>query len=511
MTTKTVKDFAILFSGLRKAYGSYAPEEGNGVGKEKGRYRIISEDIDDLRLQELWKNHLEGKNSLGIIPITETNTCTWGAIDIDQYPLNHSDLVTKFIKTNKLPFVIARSKSGGAHVFVFLSEPVSCAIVQHILKDIAAVLGYATAEIFPKQTKLLLEKGDRGSTLNMPYFGGKRTTRYAHDDTGVAITDLNEFIEYAKQKTITKAELESLKIISADTADKDLEGAPPCLKILCSMGFPEGTRNNGLFDVGVFLRKKFSDDWEKKVEEKNFQYMKPPLGASEVLAVIKALSNKDYQYKCNDQPIASHCNAAVCRTCEYGVGSSGGLPQFSNLQKQDSTPPIWFLDVEGHRIELTTDELQNQTKFQRRCMDELNFMPLTMRQNNWRTVVQQLLDSVSIIEVPEDVSVHGQFKELLESFCTERAQAQSRDELLLGKPWTEESKTFFRLKDLIDYFGRQQFRDYGRNHIAARLRELGGGDHFFHVKGKGVTVWYVPEFKSQEEGYELPNMGEDPF
>ena len=119
------------------------------------------------------------------------------------------------------------------------------------------------------------------------------------------------------------------------------------------MGFPEGTRNNGLFDVGVFLRKKFSDDWEKKLEEKNFQYMKPPLGAADVLTVIKSLSNRDYQYKCNDQPIAAHCNAAVCRTCE------------------------------------------------------------------------------------DDVSVQGQFKELLESFCTERAQAQSRDELLLGKPWTE--------------------------------------------------------------------------
>ena len=68
MTTKIVKDFADLFSGLRKAYGSYAPEEGNGVGKEKGRYRIISEDIDDLRLQELWKNHLEGSNNgIGIL------------------------------------------------------------------------------------------------------------------------------------------------------------------------------------------------------------------------------------------------------------------------------------------------------------------------------------------------------------------------------------------------------------------------------------------------------------
>ena len=198
------KEFAQLFAGLRKAYGSFVSEEGNGIGKEKGRYRIISEDIDDLRLQELWKNHLEGKSSLGIIPITENNTCTWGAIDIDQYPLNHSDLVTKLIQTNELPFVVARSKSGGAHVYVFLSEPVSCAIVQHKLKDIASVLGYATAEIFPKQTKLLLEKGDRGSTLNMPYFGGKRTTRYAHDDKGVAITDLEEFLKYAKSKVISK-------------------------------------------------------------------------------------------------------------------------------------------------------------------------------------------------------------------------------------------------------------------------------------------------------------------
>ena len=69
MTSKDVKEFATLFSGLKKAYGSYSPEESNGVGKEKCRYRIISEDIDEDRLLELWKEHLTGKNSLGIIPI----------------------------------------------------------------------------------------------------------------------------------------------------------------------------------------------------------------------------------------------------------------------------------------------------------------------------------------------------------------------------------------------------------------------------------------------------------
>ena len=276
MTSKDVKEFATLFSGLKKAYGSYSPEESNGVGKEKGRYRIISEDIDEDRLLELWKEHLTGKNSLGIIPIQEDNTCTWGAIDIDQYPLNHTELVIRLIQTNELPVVIARSKSGGAHIYFFLKERVSCAIVQNKLKEIASILGYATAEIFPKQTKLLLEKGDRGSVLNMPYYGGSRTTRYAHDDQGIAITDLKEFITFAKTKAISKAELESLKIKSQELTDKDLDGCPPCIKVLCTMGFPQGTRNNGLFNIGVFLRKKFADDWEKRVEQKNFDYMKPP-------------------------------------------------------------------------------------------------------------------------------------------------------------------------------------------------------------------------------------------
>ena len=54
----TTKDFAELFSGLRLAYGSYRPNEDNGPGKQKGQYRVVSEDIDDDRLIELWDNHL---------------------------------------------------------------------------------------------------------------------------------------------------------------------------------------------------------------------------------------------------------------------------------------------------------------------------------------------------------------------------------------------------------------------------------------------------------------------
>ena len=262
------QNFAQLFAGLRLAYGCYRPNEDNGPGKQKGQYRVISEDISDEKLIELWTNHLEGKESVGIVPIREDNSCVWGAIDIDIYPLKLDELVERLVRRNELPFVVARSKSGGAHVYCFVKEPVPASVMQGKLKEIASALGYGTAEIFPKQTKLLLEKGDRGNILNMPYFGGNTSTRYCHNDQGEGILDLEEFIAHVKSKMITRRELENLtaKAVNDAETDPDLEGAPPCLKALCTMGFPEGTRNNGLFDLGVFVRKKFQDTWERRLK-----------------------------------------------------------------------------------------------------------------------------------------------------------------------------------------------------------------------------------------------------
>ena len=226
----SAKDFAELFAGLKLAYGCYRPNEDNGPGKQKGQYRVVSEEVTDERLLELWENHLKGEESLGIVPIQEDNTCVWGAIDIDTYPLKHDDLVERLVKRNKLPFIIGRSKSGGAHIYCFVKEPVAASVMQGKLKEIASALGYGTAEIFPKQTKLLLEKGDRGNILNMPYFGGETSTRYCHDDKGIAILDLKQFIKHAKSKKITKRELENLipQDINKAEEDPDLKGAHPC-------------------------------------------------------------------------------------------------------------------------------------------------------------------------------------------------------------------------------------------------------------------------------------------
>tara|TARA_R110000751_G_scaffold3847_2_gene17933 strand:+ start:3584 stop:5107 length:1524 start_codon:yes stop_codon:yes gene_type:complete len=503
------EEFATRYAGLRQAYGTFtATNELREDGKANGKNITISKELSDKDIVELWKNHLSGEQSIGLVAIDENNCCVWGAIDVDEYQLDLKELAKKLAK-HKLPLVICRSKSGGAHIYLFIDEPVPASLVQRKLRQLAASIGFGQAEIFPKQTQLLLERGDRGSTLNMPYFGGEHSTRYGYDEKGAAL-GLEEFLKYAENITLTASALEKLEVSPLTESIDWLDQGPPCIQHLVVQGFPKGTRNSGLFNVGVFLRKKFPDDWEKRLEEVNVQYMQPPLGAQEVLTIGKQLKRKDYFYRCNDQPIASHCNSPLCRTRKHGIGANGGTPLFSNLTKQDSDPPIWFLDVEGGRLELETDDLLNQNRFQRKCMDALNKIPPKVKENVWRQIIQQLLDSLTIVEVPKESSTEGHFLELLENFCTERP-ARERDELLLHKPWTDEGRTYFRLADLMEHLHRNNFKEYQRNKLTSKLKQLHGEPYFFNIKGKGVNVWFIDEFKAQDESHDLPPFEDNPL
>jgi len=98
--------------------------------------------------------------------------------------------------------------------------------------------------------------------------------------------------------------------------------------------------------------------------------------------------------------------------------------------------------------------------------------------------------------------------ELLEAFCTERP-ARERDELLLHKPWTNNGKTYFRLMDLMDYLHRNNFKEYQRNKLTSKLKQLHGEPYFFNIKGKGVNVWFIEEFKAQDEPHDLPEFNDN--
>lgn len=504
--TNAIK-FASIFMGLEQAYGTYRIDRTQANGKNTGKASVIREP----RTAELWEGHLSGKGqSVGIIPINEDNNVRWGCIDIDQYPLDHKNLITK-IRAAKFPLLVCRSKSGGAHCYLFATEWMPAKEMQEVLSHISASLGYGGCEIFPKQIKLHLDRGDVGNFLNLPYYDHEGGLRYAFHDDGSAAT-LDEFFELHAKLVQNREQILALTVRQQET--ELLPGAPPCLQTLARIGVSEGGRNNGLFDFGVYLRKAFPDTWEDEILKFNMQYIDPPLPLKEVNITAQQVAKKDYAYKCKDNPICNYCNVDVCRTREFGVGAAVSGAVVANLRKYNSTPPVWFLDVNGEPLELDTEALMNQGAFQRACVDQLNHLPRTTAKQQWEARINQLLQDMTetegaIVEVSEDASIDGQFYDYLEEFCTTMQQAQVRDEILLRRPFTdeEEGRTYFRLKDFEAHLRKNKFFEYKSHKIAQRLRDINGESVVVKLKGKAVRLWAIPSFEHSEIIINTPDFG----
>jgi hypothetical protein len=179
-----------------------------------------------------------------------------------------------------------------------------------------------------------------------------------------------------------------------------------------------------------------------------------------------------------------------------------------------SEPRLWFLDIDGRRLELDTDQLQNPRLFQRSCMEQLNFMPERAKEGDWQVLINNLMDNCNQIEVPQELTYKGQFAELLESYCTGRVQAVTVEEIMLGKPYTdsEEQRTYFRLDSLMEFLRQKKFDSYTRAQIQERIKEMNDGTDSHGVKRfktsagkwKSVRVWWVPEFAAEVSTPDIP-------
>ena len=386
--------------------------------------------------------------------------------------------------------------------------------MQKTLQHLSSALGYGESEIFPKQIKLHLDRGDVGNFLNLPYFDAENGLRYAFKDDGTSAT-LKEFFSLYDQYVQTPEEIIKLQIL--ENGKKNfLQDGPPCLQILCADKISEGGRNNGLFNLGVYLRKAYPDSWESEILNYNMKYLHPPLPLNEVNIVAKQLERKDYAYKCTDAPINAHCNKELCQTRKFGVGAAVQGASIANLRKYNSTPPVWFMDVNGEPLELDTDALQSQALFQKTCMEQLNFMPRSLSRINWENRISALLTEMrqnesAIIEVSQDASTSGQFYDYLEAFCRHLQQAQDKEEILLKKPWTDEDKniTYFRLKDFENFLKKNKFFEFKSHKIAQRLRDINGESIVLKIKNRSVRVWSIPSFDVADVDISAPDFHQE--
>ena len=497
-TVALAEKFMQLFAGLDRAYGTYDLSRATTLENNKVQGLAITKTAPVTL--ELWERHLAGKgDGLGIVPIRDGNTCIFGVIDVDTYPLDLRAIVAK-LRQHNIPMLVIRSKSGGAHIYIFTKRPVSAVKMKSKLGEVASFLGYGNCEIFPKQTQLLTDKGDTGNWINMPYFNGTRGMRYALDIDGNALSP-EAFLIAAEALSVEESWFNELLVLASEFDD-----GPPCLQALSQIGYPVGTRNDGLYNIGVYLKRSKPDSWETALDEFNHKYLNPPLTMPEVQGVIKSVRRKDYNYGCSKQPIAQHCNAALCRTKRFGVGSgmNGRFPQLGGLTMLDTKPPIWFWTVEGVRMELSTSEIQDPRAFQRKCVDYLRIFPQLPSAPVWQAAVQHALDTVTIVEAPSDASPEGQFWEMVEKFCIGRAQALNIDEITMGKPFTEKGRTYFRMQDMIAFFSRNKFFEFKGPKIASLFKDSGAEHHVKNIKGRTVNYWSIPSFATQTSGFNPP-------
>lgn len=481
-------EFANLFRGSALAHGTFDKATGNMAT------------ISSPATEEDYRRHIVGDLGLGIVPVDSEGKCFFGAIDIDVDTIDHKDLYSRVLARN-LPLAVCRSKSGGAHLYVFFKESQHSSFVQSTLKKWAGLLGFPQkTEIFPKQTKSSPQ--NLGNWINLPYFAALNTVRYAVDNRGSL--ELEEFLDGVKFYTGKE------KIDESNNNELiQIESMPPCLRALTKEGLPNGTRNVGLFSYGVFYRKSSPNGWEDKLRYHNQNFVSPPLASREVEALIKSLGARQYQYKCDEEPLCSNCERKECLTLPYGVGHKPWEDEnnydeitVGNLRKILTDPPTYVLEVNSKDMHLSSEEFRTFEKLRKRIFEMRDLVIRPIKQAQWEQKIKGLLMTKTDIEAPDDASMFGSVSNRIDDFLSLSDRAKGREDLLRGLPIMEKDEVLFQVDFLLKYLVAQKISIPNQD-LFSLLHRRNCSYKLIKIKGKVVRAWSIPSnlVNRQTESY----------
>lgn len=516
-----MRKFAQLFQGRTDCFGVYHVYEQRSDGKQKGKGTTYpNSKFPDRVLEEGdWKKHLQGKQMLGIVPVLPDGTCSWFAIDIDDYSVSHTALVVE-IERSELPLVVCRSKSGGAHLYCFIDGLIEASLAIELGKKWASDLGFPKSEIFPKQANFSDENA-KGNWIIVPYYGGNKAVDFAYGLEGERLS-LEEFEQWADAKTITPDEapvyLQKQQPKPGDMSDDEImENTPPCIVTMMTEGLPEGGRNNSITHIAVYYQKRDeyfgTDDWKDKVVEFNQTYADPTMTFNEVSQIIRNTSPPGkYQYLCKQQPMCNICDKVECIKRRFGVGedkSYYGDIEITSMIKIDSKPPVWIPRVNGVDVEMDTETLLSPRKFRMAVADVLNILVPQYKQNKHDDIIGPIMKDALSIEPLDELTVDGKvmnsFTEWTKNMVT---KSRALSDIEKGLPYydQENDAIFFRGSDFIKEYKRVYRDNTTERGIWAALRRNDFQRKQIKLGTKPEWVWYFP-LAGEEQWFEI-HIGE---
>lgn len=432
---------AELFLGAVSHYGEFLPYPNQNGGKNSGKCTTKKEPVG----YNLWLLHLQGERGLGIVPINEESQCRWGAIDIDDYNLDFRDLLKK---TKETALVACRSKSGGAHLYVFFKDFVPARTIRDYLRSLVSGIGLAGCEIFPKQNEIDIANGDIGNWINMPYFGGLRTGMVLDDSGRVVDLSLSQFLDLAESK---RTEGKGVKKIQKSTPENDipLGDGPVCLQIMLEGGFPEGTRNVSLLNIGTYFKKSHPGEWESLTRNFNVKiFGENRLKDREVEDIIRSLRKKDYNYQCQERPLCDFCNANLCGTRKFGISSNRRMPVINKVTKIRGDSAVWLIETDEGRMALTSGDLLENRRFREKCLNDLSLSPDPLSPIKWSAYVRTLISQAIEVE-NEGMFVINEIPGLFQKYVVSRT-TDDKSKVGEGRVWYDQDNGAVRFQ--IDLF-----------------------------------------------------------
>ena len=500
MNNEHIERFMNLFRGNNRSFGRFYP---NGKMETIKNEQIAYEDFE---------KHLAGEIGVGIVPIMDDNNCYFGAIDIDahdeSFDIDVVDLEWK-VREHDLPLTVCRSKSGGAHLYLFGAEPLKASLVRTALSKWAELLGHGGCEIFPKQNTLLgNDDGSRqlGNWINLCYFDAENDKQLRYSVEGGKVIPLDYFLDLAESKKVTG-------VVLVERSDTDHNGAPPCIQKMISNGVSGGLRNLALYNIVVYLKKSHPETWKDKAYDLNAKIFDSPLSHAEAKKTITSAGRRDYRYKCKEEPCKSLCNSQVCITRKFGITPDennemmlGKPPQFDNLRKITTEPVKWLLGVDGQDIILTTPELMDYRKIRESVADRLTRLIVPMKNEQWQGILHPLMQQAHIIDAPDEASISGIIRAKLNSFIrkadlkSDGSNIKDREILHSGAPVVqirkeddvEERVVYFRGQDFVDFLKKNRSEELKGSNLWIAVRQAGVNHCKLRVGTSSIRVWYAP-------------------
>ncbi len=489
----SLEAFKTLFRGNESCYGIHIPEaEDIAEGeKKKGKSFTKQAPIEE----EHYAAHIAGDMSIGVVPINHDNKVSFMAVDVDVYPCNPSKYSMLFFKYS-LPFVCFRSKSGGLHAFCFFSKPTPADEALDQLHVVRQILGLAkTTETFPKQRKLALNAV--GNWINLPYFGGNSSQRYAYDCDGNPMS-FDAAMEYCMSVRCT---LKSLK----DTLEHlPFAPAPPCLQTLYLNGEVTAgahNRNIFMFNVGCYLKSRFGDEFEDRIQMVNNSLPQPMSQVELDKTVILSHKKGNYSYQCENATLSLYCDKTICAAREFGKGSDSISDfNFESMVQVKGSPPYYRWTING--VEMTfygEDELRKQDKFMDYCIRHLHRCPNRLKESVWHNILNKSLQSLKVEvveegeEVSEDILFFSYFREFIES----RAFAANVSQVKMGKVYRDKERgTYvFRVEDLVQFLeNTKRFRYSTLSKLHNKMKQCKASSTKLYdpQEKKAFRAWLLP-------------------